>query len=519
VGIVLAAIALLVGGLVPASGVSAAGSDILTAKLSGAHEVGPVATGGTGRARVVIQAGGASIFYQVFFSGLSGPVVAAHIHVGAIGENGPIILPLNLSGSTGSGILTAADLTGAKGLTFAQAVDAIRTGGAYINLHTAAHPGGEIRGQLYDGSGPQSYVIAADAPEAVPAGHLWAYNDYFPRSLTVAQGSTISFAIKGFHTGTLLPAGMTAHQDNTGANAAFVDDTDDTARNPNGTTPVVFNVPALLPALPTSTCGSAAEPCRFDGTQIVGEGAPLGPPTDPTQIRIDAPSGTYIFHCRVHPQMTGSLTVVSPGSTAAASPDDLASASAAQVAADTASATATEKAKNKAATHFNRDGSITVVVNLGAETPDHRVALLEMLPAKIAIAPGDHVLWRASGRNEPHTVTFPKDLGTDTVPICEGPNGTDIPCQGPPDELLLAPGNGVSTLTSPTTVSDSGLVYPPIAAVEGFGTRPSAALDRWRVDVAPNAALGTYTYVCQIHDGMTGTVDVKLMLPDRDPSF
>jgi hypothetical protein len=89
VGIVLAAIALLVGGLVPASGVSAAGSDILTAKLSGAHEVGPVATGGTGRARVVIQAGGASIFYQVFFSGLSGPVVAAHIHVGAIGVNGP----------------------------------------------------------------------------------------------------------------------------------------------------------------------------------------------------------------------------------------------------------------------------------------------------------------------------------------------------------------------------------------------------------------------------------------------
>lgn len=516
-GTVLAVMGLLLSGLFSASVANGAGSDTLTAKLSGSHEVGPVTTGGTGSARVVIRSDGASVFYQVFYSGLSGPAVAAHIHVGAIGANGPIIFPLKVSPGLMAGTLTAADFTGANGMTFAQALDAIRAGGTYVNVHTAAHPGGEIRGQLYDASLPQSYVIAADAPEAVPAGHLWSFNDYFPRTLTVQQGSIVSFAIKGFHTATLLPAGMTAAADFAAGGSAVGDDTDDTGRNPNGTTKTIFNIPALSPVLPSSTCGAAADPCSFNGTAIISEGAPLGPPAPATQIRIDAPNGTYVFHCRVHPQMVGRLTVVSPGSEAAASPDDVAAASTAQIKADTASALATEKAKDKVVSRINRDGTMTVVVNLGAETPDHHVSLLEMLPAKVSIAPGDHVVWRVSGRNEPHTVTFPKDLGRDTVPSCEGPDGTDVPCAGPPDELEVAPGNGVSTVSSPATESDSGLLLAKVSAA-GYGLKATAVLDRWRVDFR-GAAIGTYTYVCQIHDGMSGSVMVELMPPDRDPNF
>jgi hypothetical protein len=45
-------------------------------------------------------------------------------------------------------------------------------------------------------------VISADQPSAVPAGHMWAYNDFFPRHLNVVQGQTIGFAIEGFHTAT-----------------------------------------------------------------------------------------------------------------------------------------------------------------------------------------------------------------------------------------------------------------------------------------------------------------------------
>src|SRR5688500_19832878 len=41
-----------------------------------------------------------------------------------------------------------------------------------------------------------------------PDGEVWAFNDFFPRSLTVARGSTIRFDIQGFHTGTILPASV-----------------------------------------------------------------------------------------------------------------------------------------------------------------------------------------------------------------------------------------------------------------------------------------------------------------------
>ena len=504
-GTLLAVLALTIGGLLSAGAVSAAGSNVLTAKLSGSHEVPAVASGGWGSARVVIQGDGSSIFYQVAYGGLSGALVAAHIHLGAIGANGPVALPLAIGPGSFSGTLTAANFTGANGLTFAAAVDAIRTGGGYINLHTAAHPAGEIRGQVYDGSLPQSYVISADAPEANPAGHAFAYNDYFPRTLTVVQGSIVSFAIKGFHTGTILPAGTTVAQDFAAGGSVAVDDLDDTVLNPNGTTHVLINIPALMPVLPSTTCGTAADPCSFDGTKVVSEGAPLGPPGAPTAIQMNAPQGTYAFHCRVHPAMIGWLTVVDHGH-AGPSPDDVAAQAAAEIAADTSAALATFNAKNHADVKRNKDGSRTIILNLGAETPDHHVAILEMIPAKVEIGPNDHVQWRVSGRNEPHTVTFPKHLGTDQVPVCEGPNGTDVPCQGPPDEVEFGGGNGVTTITTPTTVSDSGLLMPAVTA-QSYGVKATGALSSWRVNFA-NAAIGTYTFVCQIHDGMAGTIKV-----------
>jgi len=69
----VAAGALTLGLLAQVAAVSAAGSNILTAKLAGSHEVAPVATAGTGSVRVAIVGDGSSIFYQVSYSGLSGP--------------------------------------------------------------------------------------------------------------------------------------------------------------------------------------------------------------------------------------------------------------------------------------------------------------------------------------------------------------------------------------------------------------------------------------------------------------
>ena len=117
--------------------------------LSGAQEVPPVATAATGEATVVISPDNTTIWYIVEYSGLSGALAAAHIHTGAAGVNGGVILPLVVSASPMVGTLTSADFTASGAVTtFAEAVAAIKAGATYVNLHTAANPGGEIRAQI-----------------------------------------------------------------------------------------------------------------------------------------------------------------------------------------------------------------------------------------------------------------------------------------------------------------------------------------------------------------------------------
>ena len=146
-------------------------------------------------------------------------------------------------------------------------------------------------------------TVTADMPSAVPAGRLWSFNDFFPRTVTVKTGSDLQFTNEGFHTFTVLPAGDTAKQD-WQTNGAAIDDTDDIALNPNGTTHAAFNIPALLP-----TCGPAPLPsCTFDGSSTINI-SPLGPP-GPVDVHVSADPGTYIFICRIHPGMSGTLKVV-----------------------------------------------------------------------------------------------------------------------------------------------------------------------------------------------------------------
>ena len=106
-------------------------------RLSGAEEVPPVSTAGSGGGSFTIGADG-SVKGGVTTSGVPGTM--AHIHQGARGTNGPVIIPLTKSGDT----YTA--LAGAK-LTEAQ-MQAFKAGNLYVNVHTAKNKGGEVRGQL-----------------------------------------------------------------------------------------------------------------------------------------------------------------------------------------------------------------------------------------------------------------------------------------------------------------------------------------------------------------------------------
>jgi hypothetical protein len=117
------------------------GSNTQTLTLSGANEVPPVASTASGSATVTINPD-RSVAVKVSVSGMN--ATASHIHEGAAGANGPVIVPFTKTGDN-----TFASADGAK-LTESQYA-AYKAGNLYVNVHSAAHPGGEIRAQIKGG--------------------------------------------------------------------------------------------------------------------------------------------------------------------------------------------------------------------------------------------------------------------------------------------------------------------------------------------------------------------------------
>jgi len=105
--------------------------------LSGANEVPPVTTSASGEGTISISDDGA-VSGSVATKGVQG--TAAHIHMAAAGKNGPVIVPFTKDGDTYKAP------AGAK--LNADQLKAFKSGELYVNVHSAANPGGEIRGQL-----------------------------------------------------------------------------------------------------------------------------------------------------------------------------------------------------------------------------------------------------------------------------------------------------------------------------------------------------------------------------------
>ena len=122
-----------------------------TANLNGSQEVPPpTSLTGTGTGTLVLDASNNTITScSMTFSNLTGPAVAAHIHLAPPGEAGPIIVPLTL----GAGGTSPATCTAGTALT-ADQVTALLQGNLYFNVHTSANPTGEARGQIVAGAAP-----------------------------------------------------------------------------------------------------------------------------------------------------------------------------------------------------------------------------------------------------------------------------------------------------------------------------------------------------------------------------
>jgi glucose/arabinose dehydrogenase len=133
------------------------GGDEFAAELTGSQEVPPVDTGASGVARFVLNDNG-TLSFELVATGPINDAMVAHIHLGARGQNGPVVVFLygpsagedfQAGDLISAGVIDDSDVMPRDGFvpTVANLVERLRQGRAYANLHTMANPGGEIRGQ------------------------------------------------------------------------------------------------------------------------------------------------------------------------------------------------------------------------------------------------------------------------------------------------------------------------------------------------------------------------------------
>ena len=160
--------ALIVGLVSPAIAQDHGSERRVRARLAGANEVPTVSSTGHGELRGMIDRDDTELTYELSFDDLEGTVLQSHIHIGQTSVSGGIMIWLcgtatnpgppgtptcpPPGGSVGRTV-TAADVLAvtAQGIAageFAEALQAIRRGLAYANVHSTKHPSGEIRGQI-----------------------------------------------------------------------------------------------------------------------------------------------------------------------------------------------------------------------------------------------------------------------------------------------------------------------------------------------------------------------------------
>jgi hypothetical protein len=124
-------------------------ANIFRAQLSPANEIPGHSTGATGAAGISFENG--VVTYSIEVHGIS-DITFSHIHSGGADVNGPVRVFLFRGPKAGpsegvlvEGSFTAADVTG---VTFEELINQMKTGQAYVNVHTNQFPGGEMRGQV-----------------------------------------------------------------------------------------------------------------------------------------------------------------------------------------------------------------------------------------------------------------------------------------------------------------------------------------------------------------------------------
>ena len=136
--ILLGRVSLFVAVLALAACAAMGGDQAVQVRLTGDEEVPPVKTSASGTGSVTVK-DDRTVSGTIRTQGVAG--VAAHIHEGAAGQNGPVIVPMEKSGDNEWVTKSGSKLTESQ-------YESFKAGRLYFNVHSAQNKGGEIRGQI-----------------------------------------------------------------------------------------------------------------------------------------------------------------------------------------------------------------------------------------------------------------------------------------------------------------------------------------------------------------------------------
>jgi plastocyanin len=279
---------------------------------------------------------------------------------------------------------------------------------------------------------------------------------YLPSSVTIAAGKSVEWRIPGPE-----PHSITFTAD--------------------GKPPPVADEKLFPPTPPTGP---------YDGKSLVNSGlAPLGP-TPAAPFKVTFPNaGKFTYYCVIHPNMTGTVTVVDAGGKVDTQSDVTTRANDEQARwLEEGRAAKKKLVETPAATEKAADGTTTYKLLMGASTPHTDV--LAFTPAPTNLKAGDKVTFVTTSA-APHTASF---AGKTTLPADPTSDATEKPAPGPSPQTLNA-----------NDFFNTG-VLPPNAGPPG--SIPPEAVRSYTY-VMPRTP-GTYTFVCILHapSGMAGSLKV-----------
>jgi plastocyanin len=366
---------------------------------------------------------------------------------------------------------------------------------------------------------PGGHTAAAAAPPVVigvdhtpPAGKNWEYTHYFPETgVSVPQGGLVLFHWSGIpgvvHTVTFVPANSTEA-------AVRLADPTIVADSDNGESGTIIAPPTVLGT--RAKCGNspAAPPCVFDGTSVVSSGVipTVAGAFFPVQIAASTAPGTYHYICLIHPNMSGTLTVV-PAAQPATSAGGIAAQASAEFNQLSAGAAAAEAAAEVPTSTVNPDGSRTWTVKVGLTVAD--VEINEFLPPSVPIRKGDSVNFDGAGTTqEPHTVTSFAGFnagygffGTNQCEVTSGPDTDAKQINGPPEAGCTDP-TTIELAVNITNQGEQNAISSGRTATSDYvsGRADTQALGGSTAHTYKFPANGFFPLACSIHANMFGVV-------------